>query len=374
MKKYFLFFVIAWSIFIFHSIYTKHAIYGDGNGYYSYTQALYFERSLDFGPIYNYLGHFQGRTGEFSRVFWNPDRNNPFSIGTSVTWLPSMFIMSLFESNRFSLIYELGPGLSGIIFMLSGLYFIEKFLLRRFSKKVVFWTILTLFFGSNIFYYTSFEPALSHQPAFFIVSLLLYLSDNKKVNLFSLGLLSGLLAAIRIGDIILLLPILYAIKDRGLKLINFIGGFLIGVSPQLANQVAQYHGLLVNPYLSGQNGIWQINLGHSIEFLFSPKRGLFTWAPVFLMASWGLIKNNKVIILITLFILFIVASSWEAYLSAGFGQRFMFSAIPYFSIGLAYIYNTFSTKTILKSFSFFSLYNFLLIYGFYILGWKNLPA
>jgi hypothetical protein len=285
-----------------------------------------------------------------------------------------MFVMSIFSENRFSLIYELGPGLSGIIFMLSGLYFIEKYLTKRYPKKIVFWTILTLFFGSNIFYYTSFEPALSHQPAFFIVSLLLYLSNNKRANLLSLGLLSGLLAAIRIGDIILLIPVLYAIKDRGLKLINFVIGFLIGVSPQLANQVVQYHGLLVNPYLTGQNGAWQINLGHSLEFLFSPKRGLFTWSPVFLMASWGLIKNGSKIILLTLFILFVVSSSWEAYLSAGFGQRFMFSAIPYFSIGLAYIYSTFSTKTVWKSFSFFSLYNFLLIYGFYIFGWKNLPA
>jgi hypothetical protein len=151
MRKYFIFFAIAWVIFIFHAIYTRHAVYGDGNGYYAYTQALFFDKSLNFEPVYNYLQHFQGRTGEFSRIFWDI-RNNPYSIGTGIIWLPSMVFMSIFSNNRFSLIYELGPGLTGIFCMLLGLFAIEKHLSKQYSKRTVFWTILTLFFGSNVFY------------------------------------------------------------------------------------------------------------------------------------------------------------------------------------------------------------------------------
>ena len=178
----------------------------------------------------------------------------------------------------------------------------------------------------------------------------------------------------RPGHIILLLPILYAIKNTRFKLVYFLTGITLGVSPQLINQVVQYHGLFNNLYVNGQIGTWQINFAHTIEFLFSPKRGVFTWTPVLLLATWGLFKNRNTLILITLFVVVIVSSSWEAYLSAGFGQRYMFSAIPYFSIGVAYVYNKLSPRMVRMFFAFFSIYNIFLLYGFYVLGWKNLPA
>src|SRR5205823_7581270 len=107
------------------------------------------------------------------------------------------------SQNRFDLIYELGPGITGIVLIISGLYLLEKYLLTFFDKKTVFWTILSIFFGSNVFYYTAFEPALSHQPAFFVINLLLFLTTKKKRNIFIIGLLSGFLAITRIADIIL---------------------------------------------------------------------------------------------------------------------------------------------------------------------------
>ncbi len=372
MKKYFIFFVIAWIIFVSHAIYTRHGIYGDGNGYYSYTQALYFDKSLNFQPIYNFLGHFQGRTGEFSRLFWDT-KFNPYSIGTGMVWLPSMALMNIFSSDRFSLIYELGPGLTGIICMLAGIFFIEKYLLKHFSKKAVFWAILTLFFGSNVFYYTSFEPALSHQPAFLIIALLIYLTDKETLNTFILGLFAGLLVCIRIGDAILLIPILFIIFDKKGSLWNFIAGAFIGYLPQLANQYVQFHNLFNNPYLSGQNGSWDFNVLNIFSVLFSPRKGLFIWTPLYALSLYGLFKYEKYLILITIFIYLLATSFWPGGLSAGYGIRTMFSGVPYLSIGIAYVFSKINQNNIVKTFSFFSLYNFLLLLGFYFLGWKNLP-
>lgn len=373
MRKYFVFFIIAWVIFIFHTIYTRHAIYGDGNGYYAYTQSLYFEKSLNFKPIFNYLQKFQGRTGEFSRLFWDT-RFDPYSIGTGIVWLPSMFLMSLFSNDRFSLIYEIGPGLTGIICILLGLTVIEKYLSRHFSKQATFWTILTLFFGSNVFYYTAFEPALSHQPSFLIIALLIFLAldKDKKVNLFVVGLLSGLLANIRIGDMVLLIPILPAIKNHRFKLAYFVLGFSIAILPQLTNQAIQYHNILNNSYVDGVMGYWRFIPADIISTLFSLKRGLFTWTPVLILGIYGLIKNKNVIILITLALVWLMISFWSGGLSAGFGLGLMFSAIPYFSIGIAYVYNSLHIKKVKTFFAIFSFYNLLLILGFYLLGWKNL--
>lgn len=372
MKKYFFFFAIAWIIFIAHAIYTNHAIYGDGNGYYAYAQALYFERSLNFNPVYNFLLHFQGRTGEFSRLFWDT-KFNPYSIGTGIVWMPSMFLMSIFSSNRFSLIYELGPGLTGIVCMLLGLYFLEKYLTNHFSKRTVFWTILTIFYGSNVFYYTTFEPALSHQPAFLIIAILIYLTDKNKANLFLVGILSGLLATIRIGDTILLLPIIFNLKKHGWRLAYLVLGAILAYSTQLINQNIQFNNFLQNPYINGQNGIWQPSVNNIYNVLFSPKRGLIVWTPIFALGFYQLIKKKYLNIYLTILIYLLTVSFWPGGSSAGFGTRLMFSATAFFAVGIAHFFDHLGIRKTIKTFIFFTAYNFLLLYGFYILKWKNLP-
>jgi hypothetical protein len=374
LKKYLFIFVFSLSIYLAHAIITRQGLYGDGNGYYLYTNTLYFQRNLNFGPIYNYLGNFNGVKGIFSRIFWNRS-SDPYTIGTGIVWIPSMAFISainiLFNlhASRFDLIYEIGPGLTGIILIISGLYFLEKYLLNFFSKKAVFWTIITIFFASNVLYFTAFEPALSHQPSFFIICFLLWWTHKLKIstkNMFLLGLLSGFLATVRMVDIILLVPIYWQLKLRKENLLPIVVGGLIGFSPQLINQYINYGSILTNSYLNGSNGTWQFNLIHLFEYLFSPMRGLFLWSPIFLVAFWGLIKSKSKIFLATIFILWLVTSSWSAYLSAGFGQRFSFSAIPYFAFGLAYLFNKYSTKIILIIFGVFTIWNFNLLANFYL--------
>lgn len=215
MKKYLIFFLLSILIFFCHAIYTNHAIYGDGNGYYSYTQSLFFDHGFNFDPIYKHLSNFKGRDYIFSRIFWDTSRgplgiqNNPYLIGTGILWLPSMVFISLINfifglhANRFDLIYELGPGISGVLFIIFGLFFLEKYLINFVDKKNASLAIILLYFGSFIFYYSSFEPALSHQPSFFLISFLLFWTFNLKLNrknFFILGFLSGLLAIVRIAD------------------------------------------------------------------------------------------------------------------------------------------------------------------------------
>lgn len=372
MRKYFYFFVIGFILLIIHAIYTNHAIYGDGNGYYSYTQSIYYDRSVNSQEILEHLSNFEGREYTFSRVFWDPDKN-PFMIGTAILWLPSMFLMDLFSSDRFDLVHELGPGITGIALTIFGLIFLEKYLKSKFIEKKIHWVILTLFFGSNLFYYSSFEPALSHQPAFFIICLLLYLSLNKNMNYFLMGILTGFLTIIRPADMILIIPVLISIKFKLKHTHLFAFGFLIAILPQLYVQNKFYGSIFSNPYLKGTSGNWSINLNHTLEYLFSPIRGLFVWSPIFMLSLYGLIKKRSYLILGVLTLAVLIHSSWSAYLSAGFGQRFAVSFIPYFSIGLAHIFNKLSQKKIYLIFAASTIWNILLIFGFYLLKLKNAP-
>lgn len=374
LKKYFLLFIFCFAIYIVHSIATRQGIYGDGNGYYSYTNSLYFQKNLDFKPIYDYLGNFQGNKYIFSRVFWNMNANS-YLIGPGLIWIPSMFFISAVNSvfglnaGRFDLIYELGPGITGIILMLSGLYFLERYLLNFFPKRTVFWAVITTFFASNVLYYSSFEPALSHEPAFFLICFLLYWTYKLKIgklNLFILGLLSGLLAITRIADVVLLIPIYFHIKPKIKDFLYIIPGGLIAVFPQLIVHYVVYHNIFIHPYLTGEVGVFRFNLVHTFEYLFSPMRGLFLWSPIFLVCFWGLIKSKSKMFLFAISILWLITSSWSAYLSAGFGQRYSFTAIPFFVFGLTYLFKKMSTKWIVVIFTIFSIWNGVLLANFYL--------
>lgn len=375
MKKYFLFFILSLTIYVTHAIYTKHAIYGDGNGYYATAQSLLYEGKLNSEGILDHLKNFPGRDYVFSRVFWN-EKINPYPLGTSLTWMPGLAITSFVSGNRYDLFHELSTGITGIILMLSGLYFLEKYLLNFFSPSSVTITILSLFLGSNVFYYTTFEPALSHQPAFFIVSFLLYWTHKfkySKINLFVLGILFGFLPVTRLADVVVLIPIFFLLKLDLQKIFIFGLGVAFGLLPQLYAQYFYYGTIMRNFYVTEMHSAWSLDVGHVYEYLFSYKRGLFIWSPIYLLGVYGLIKMKKKAIIFTITLLWLIGAFWSAYSSAGFGQRLSFSAIPYFGIGIAYVYDKLKIKNQYLFMLAFVLWNIFLLYGFYILDWKSLP-
>lgn len=374
MKKYFLFFLISFTFFLTHAIYTKHALYGDGNGYYATSLSLLTERTLKSDRVIEYLQNFPGREYVFSRVFWDVNKN-PYSVGTSIAWLPALELASLLSSNPFDLLHEIAPGITGIMLMLAGLWFLEKHLLRFFSARSVNYTIVTLFLGSSVFYYTALEPALSHQVAFFIISFLLYWTHNFKYswsNLLTLGILFGFLNSTRIVDTILLIPLFFSLKIDIKKILIITVGMLIGVMPQIAAQQFYYGSVTRNFYLTESVSQWSIDPRRIFSYLFSYKRGLFTWSPIYLVGVYGLLKMQKRLILFSVSVLWVVGSFWSGYMSAGFGQRLSFAAIPYFAIGLAYVYEQLSVRKQAIMAVLAITWNIFLLYGFYVLKWKNL--
>jgi hypothetical protein len=371
MKKYFLLFIICFTIFIIHLISIRHGIYGDGNGFYAYTQALFFDKGLNFGPIYHSLGTFQGVKGEFSRFFW--DRTiNPYPIGTGIIWIPSVALISLFSSDRFSMVFEAGPGLTGILLVMGGLYFLERYLQNFFSKKIASFSVLFFFFASNLFYYSSFEPALSHQPSFFIISFLLYMTykfDKKFINYFLFGALSGLLFITRVADIILLIPIYWQILKGSPAIKNWATIFISAVvfsSPLFWSYYVMSGNAFHMPYLTEGAGISQftISITKVMEFLFTARRGLFTWTPIYIFSFIGLVKSRKFLFLLSLTLLILLCSFWAS-ISVEFGQRWIIGGIPYFAFGLASFIKKISVKKIAILFILLFSWNLLTIFHYY---------
>lgn len=369
MKKYFLLFVICFTIFIVHLILIRHGIYGDGNGFYAYTQALFFDKGLNFGPIYNSLGHFQGVKDEFSRFFWD-SKINPYPIGTGIVWIPSVALISLFSSDRFSMIFEVGPGLTGIILVLGGMYFLEKYLQNFFSKRIAAFSVMFFFLTSNLFYYSSFEPALSHQPSFFIISFLLYKSykfDRKFINYFLIGALSGLLFTIRVADILFLIPIYWQIFKSSPTIKNWAITFIsaaIFTLPIFWSYFVMSGNPFHLPYLDRGITTYSFKVSSILNFFFTAKRGLFTWTPVYLLSFIGLFKSRKYMFLLSVMLLILFVSFWAS-ISVEFGQRWIIGGAAYFIFGLASFIEKLNTKKVAILFALLFTWNLLTIFQFY---------
>lgn len=288
-----------------------------------------------------------------------------------------MAAASIFSSNNLDLLHELGPGLTGILFMLGGLYFIEKYLAYFYTPRTTFFTILTLFIGSNLFYYTTLEPALSHQPAFFLVSFLLYWTRDfkkKASNYLLLGVLFGLVQITRIADTFLLIPIFFALKLDFKKLLLIGLGFVVGMAPQIIAQYFYYGTVARNFYVTEASNQWSFKLIHLFEYLFSYQKGMFVWSPVYLLGIYGLARLKKYLILATFVFTWCLGAFWSEHssMTAGFGQRLAIASVPYLAIGIAYAYERLSPVKQIIYTSFFAVWNLFLLYGFYILKWKNL--
>lgn len=369
LKKYLFLFAFLFSIYVCHTIITYQGLYGDGNGYYAYTQALFFDHGLNFQKVYSFLEKFQGPKGEFSRLFWYKSFD-PYPIGTGLIWIPSVAIMSLFSSNRFSTIIEMGPGITGIILMLGGLFFLTKYLEYFFSKKISLIAVFFFFFTSNMFYYSSFEPALSHQPAFFLISFLLYKTYSMKKtfwNFFLVGALSGLLFITRVADSVLLIPIfvqLLKLKPNIKHFSVYVISGIIFTLPLLWSYQIMLGSPFKMPYLIGKNSAISFTAGAVFDFFFTAKRGLFTWTPVYLFGIIGLIKSKKTFFIISVTLIILISAFWAS-ISVAFGQRFVFGAIPYFTFGLAKLIEKAKTRTVSIVFIILLIWNGLTIFQFY---------
>lgn len=392
MKKYLIFLVLSIILYSLHFAVSGHGVYGDGNGYFALTHTLFFQPNLDLHPVYRYLGEFHGPRYVFSRIFWStaPTRtgvlNCPWLVGPSFFWLPSFFLtyflslVSWLHIGRFSFLYEYGCGLTGIGLMLGGLFFIEQTLKRDFPTRIASLAVVTIFAGSQVFYYAAFEPALAHQASFFLISMILYLvhrNEKSPQPVFLMGLSAGLLAITRMGEVVLVaVPVgmflLRIVKKKAWRLtVLFTVSLIAGLLPQLLLQKAMYGSYLYNPYLHADKGVLHPILFSSLwNHLLAARGGFLLWSPVFILALFGtfagLTRNKPMVIVyaVSLAMYYILISSWEYIPPAGFGNRFLISTIPFLGYGMAYFflrYRKFAPAIIVFSIS----WNILLLGQFY---------
>ena len=160
--------------------------------------------------------------------------------------------------------------------------------------------------GTNLFHYATFDATFSHAFSFFLITLLVALTerwwDHPAVRTtVGVGIASALIVLTRHTNAIflLMLPLYGAVSRRTLadqaaalwrrrgSLAIVVAVFALGILPQLMLYRSATGSWLISPYAGLDAGL-RLGSPHLFGVLFSTQKGLFFWSPVLLMAVAGL--------------------------------------------------------------------------------------
>jgi hypothetical protein len=334
------FFMICLVTFFLNFPYEKEVklIWSDSEGYYQYLPAIF--SGGDLKHLYYAIPLENGNT------------LNIFHIGVAIMEAPFYLVADLFawmfgyERDGRSDIYMYFLGIGAAFYLSAAMYFLHRFLSAFFEWKIVTMSMLLIFFGTNLYYYSTIEVGMSHVYSFFLFSLFIFLvkgfhDEQKITTAIWIGLVAGLILVIRPNNgIITLFLIFYgvtSVKSLGQKMvwwirnIRFVAIMMSAVLFIAFFQMLYWHHvsdkwILFSYGQIGQQFFWTKALMGKV--LFSPQNGFLIYSPIMFFALigliWGGIKGNKgyfLNLLIWVLAWYVFASWWCWWFGGAYGHR-----------------------------------------------------
>lgn len=347
----------------------KTILEADAKGYYAYLPATFIYNDLNFGffdkiekeKYFDKNTYYDYRTASKGIVI------NKYYCGTSILQLPFFLMahgltqLSNGDADGYSRLYPIFINLAAIVYTCIGLLFLAA-LLKLYHIKPIHrcLTLICCTFGTNLFYYTVSEAGMSHVYSFTCMTLFFYLAKIYFIKpssryLFYLALLSSLIVLIRPvnGLIIFALPLAAQSQQQ------FLAGWHFLFKNKFHLVTVTLGGLL---FISVQLIIYKISTGHFFIYayggehlylfspnvfniLFSYKKGLFLYTPLYLISLSGLYffwKQNRFeawSLSIFLYVVTYILSCWWMWFYGGsFSSRVFVEYLCFFMIPLAFTF------------------------------------
>ncbi|MDC3253150.1 hypothetical protein OAU25_02755 [Crocinitomicaceae bacterium] len=190
----------------------RHIIGGDIRGYYAYLPALFINKHLKFQDLEVYK---MSRPGYqvWTKQTKAGTRYIKYTCGMAIMYSPFFFIADALAiklgaaPDGFSWPYQMALIVASIFYLIIGIVFLSKFLLRFFSDYAVSIALIVLFLGTNLYFYETKHLTYSHGFSFALICLFLF-SATSWFDSFRLrwaiwmGVSCGLMVLIRPIDII----------------------------------------------------------------------------------------------------------------------------------------------------------------------------
>lgn len=299
-----------------------------------------------------------------------------YPIGLAVLYLP-FFVLGHFFSlffgfaaDGFSLPYQVAVLLAGIFYSIVGFFLIRRILIRFFNDRIVGFTIMILFLGTNLFWHLGFHGsnAMSHTFLFFFYAAIIHATirmyeDFKVQRVILVALIAGLAVLSRPSEMVcILIPLfwgvdsLLALRTRIRFLVSNFGKIAIGflmllvvVSPQLTYWKFATGDFFFYSYGDNPGEGFDFLSPHIYDVLFSFRKGWLLYTPLMLFSIVGIIIALKLkkqyALAISFYFLFnfLIVSSWSCWWYAeSYGQRALLQSYAVLSIPLCLSFSTMS--------------------------------
>jgi hypothetical protein len=365
----------------------------DVKSYYAYLPAAVIHKDLS-------LNFIKDNPEEYNKWFWPvKTETGKYCIVTSmgVSFLYAPFFMvghfvalsSDYEATGYTEPYAMALIFSAMFYVILGLWFLRKLLLKYFDELTTVLTIIIVLFGTNLLYYTSWSAPMTHSYSFGLISIFIYLI-NKWYNTLSykrtigIGLLFGLIVLIRPTNILVLLVLIFwntsNLKDIGNRVLFFIREYKHVLLMMLAFFIVWVPQFLYWKSVSGKFLYYSYGgLGGKFfwaypqiqEILLSFRKGWWIFTPVMLVSTLSIVfmfrrmKGQVIAVIIFLLANIYVQSSWWCWWFGGsFGNRAFIDSYGIMAIPLASLIYTAKKKhwsiapvlVLLSILSFYSLF------------------
>lgn len=340
-------------------------MYSDADQYYSYLVAAFIKHDLSFN---------------FEHGYWlmpapNGKSAPKVSIGLAYLYAPSFFIAHVVATltgaptDRYSPPYGYGIYYGGILFVVWGLYMLRRVLLMYFTEAITTVTIASVYFGTNLFFYTLGWSLMPHGYLFTLFTLILYLTikwhnGNQMKYMLWMGLIAGLAVLIRPTEIVLLLiPMLYGVRtfaDLQKKLVLFWAyrvQILLAACMAVLPWIPQWAYWKIYTgnfffYTYGEEGFYFFN-PQFFNVLLSYRKGWLVYTPIMIFALLGFLFLRKRCpdhfwgIVLQFGITYYLVSSWWCWWWGGcFGLRALVQSYAFLALPMACFYQwAFSAQT-----------------------------
>ena len=294
------------------------------------------------------------------------------SMGLAVLYSPFFFAANAlaetagYPADGYSLPYRLALSLGAIVYAILGLFFLSGFLRKYFARGIVALTVLAIGLGTNLYFYSTMEPGMSHAYNFFLFSVFIYLTDRWILrqtwsDTVLIGLISGLIILARPsnGVLVLLLPLWMVESKPALKnrIDMLLKNYMKIASMAVLVFMVFLPQLIYWKYTTGK--FWYYSYGDEgfffndpeiIKGLLSYRKGLLVYTPIMTFALLGIIvlyhRRKELfwpVFAFTMVNLYIVFSWWCWWYGGSFGQRALIESYAVLAIPFAafaeYIFN-----------------------------------
>ena len=385
-----LFYLIHYLLYILFAIRPEIIIWSDAEGYYQYLPQLFYNNNIKALPYA--ISVAEGVTF------------NKYTYGTALLQAPFFFLAHLYSKIfgygccGYSSIYANFIWIAAVTYVYAALVILYKVLRKWFRQITAIVSVMVVYWGTNLFYYTLCNPGYSHVYSFFVLTLFVFRLEfffrkTNFLNAIFCGIPLGLALLIRPTNIFyVLLFLLYdiysfhAIRNRIgwiLKKIKYFTVIFLIIFVIYIPQLLYWHAVVgqyfVYAYTYSALGAEKFIYWNQPKIgavLFGLENGWLIYSPVFFLFIIGLIfsmikKSGQSIAIFILFVLITYANaSWWAYsFLCSFGHRAFIEYYPLLIIPIAFLFQ--KTLELKKKFAVIVFSFFLLTLTFTNFRWSQ---